>query len=142
MKYRNFRTAYCEHFGCSEGDYQMRMFWACLYPHARPLARVILKIDPQYFDRDLELIRTLGAVTDLQTMEAEVNDFATQNCEDGLLRRRCHIRTSGQRMLNVGETVFLRPSCTPAPTATATAAHAGAAVPAAVTPLVATRRIA
>jgi len=77
------------------------VFWDALYSHARVPARILWRLWPSYFERDLDLVRRTGAATSLNELKFEIDNFRYQHPEFGLLRRALKVRVSGQRIMKL-----------------------------------------
>ena len=52
MAQREFKVLFCDRFGCPPSEFENRAFKELLYWHAKPLASVIRKFNPDFFDED------------------------------------------------------------------------------------------
>ena len=77
----NFRRLFSERFGCSEQEYERKVFWTCVYRHALPLAFVLLKSSPAMFREDFDLMREVGHATCRKDIIGELNRFYAGTCE-------------------------------------------------------------
>ena len=112
MKPKTFREACCERFGIAPDApdapdapeaLEDAVLWHCLYPHARPVARLLRRARRRYFEPDFDLIRAVAECTALSGMAAEVNVHGYHHANAGFWRRLLRVRVSGQRLLDLGE---------------------------------------
>jgi hypothetical protein len=87
--------------GAASGNFEEDVFWQTLYPHARPFARILWPVWRGFFEKDLGMIRRLGAVTSGQEAHFEVDNQRYQHPEQGLLRRYFRLRVSGKRLIHL-----------------------------------------
>ena len=86
----------------------MRAFRQCLYPHVRPVAGLLLKINPEFFESDLALIDAIGNVTKLRELDEEIESYRTHPQQSNLLRRILKVRISTQRVEQYAKALLLR----------------------------------
>lgn len=96
-----FREIYCEKHQCSPEQFGRRIFWRCLYPHARPLAPLFLLLNYEYFAADRALISCVADAVTMKRVRDEVRDYFWDSNNRGWLRRTVNIRLSGQRLKNL-----------------------------------------
>ncbi len=96
-----FRDRFCEQHRCSPDAFVQKVFWASLYPHAIPLAAVLLRVNRDFFSADRALILAAADATTMKQIREEVRDYFWDSMNRGWLRRRALIRVSGQRLKNV-----------------------------------------
>jgi len=95
----DFRAAFCEKCQCSMADFDKRVFWKCLYRHALPLAAFLFWTNREFFQPDLELIRSLASTTTFSEVKTEANFIRhDQRMQGGFLRGTLRIRISGRRL--------------------------------------------
>lgn len=102
LRMPSFRERYCSRHHCTAGQFERRVFWACLYPQARALARLILLFNYDFFSADRALIACAGDVTSLRRLREEIHDFGRCSDNRRWLRRSAHIRISGRRLQRLG----------------------------------------
>jgi hypothetical protein len=91
----SFKSLFCEKFRCSPEEYEERAFREFLYWHARFLAPVIRKLNPDFFREDLSFIRYLGEALDARQAKVDVLDFRDLNRKHGgLLHNGLRFRVS------------------------------------------------
>jgi hypothetical protein len=97
-----FQEIYCEFFKCPQEDFQMKVFWSCLYLHAVPVASFLLRRNPDFFREDLDFIREVGQATTLGEFRAELNRFYGRNLRDkSWLRKPFLLRVSAKKILKL-----------------------------------------
>lgn len=97
--FANFREAFCARHGCKPSNYARKVFWKCLHRHA--LIPVLLTggIEPERFQRDLEVVHQLGDASTAKELEQILGDFSSVNhLERGFCRRVLRLRISGERI--------------------------------------------
>lgn len=97
----SFRDRFCEQCRCSPDAFVQKVFWATLYPHAMPLAALILLFNREFFSADRALILGVAEATSMKRVRDEVRDYFWDSMNRGWLRRRANIRVSGQRLKNL-----------------------------------------
>jgi len=101
-----FQILFCQRFGCPLGEYQERAFRQCLYWHAKPLAPVLRKLNPNFFAEDFKFIRYLGDANGMREARANAADFR-DGVKRSFLRNTMKIRVSGRKATRLAETLFL-----------------------------------
>ena len=105
---RRFKARFCEHINCPDSEYEDRIFITLLYPHAKPIAALIRKLNPAFFSEDLKFIRYLGEAEDYREAAASVADFRDANMSRANgLRRRLRIRLSGRKAGRLVRRMFI-----------------------------------
>jgi hypothetical protein len=100
-----FQLLFCERFGCVLGEYQARAFRQCLYWHAKPLAPVLLKLNPNFFAEDFKFIRYLGEASGVREARANAADFR-DGARRSFLRNTLRIRVSGRKAARLAQKLF------------------------------------
>jgi len=101
---RNFRIAFCECFDCPAEAFVDRLFWKCVHPSLRPLARLVRCLVPRFFSPDLEYLERVGETATwlhMQVLANGIRDDADLN--RGLLRKWLRLRISGLRLIRTYE---------------------------------------
>ena len=106
MNAKPFREAVCEQLGVPPKAYEEEVLWRCLFPSARPLARLLRLLNSHFFDDDLELIRSVADCAALRELRAELSDYRYHKRIRGFLRSILHVRVSGQRLGDLGAKVL------------------------------------
>lgn len=105
-----FRLAFCRKFSFRAEEYPVRVFRRTLYRHALPVAVILHRFKPEFFQEDFDLIREVGELNDPDLFRSEVNCFFGRNVRDrNWLRRTLRIRVSGDRLLALKNSVFRGP---------------------------------
>ncbi|MBI5478009.1 MAG: hypothetical protein HY906_04090 [Deltaproteobacteria bacterium] len=98
-----FREACCERFGVGPEAFEDAVLRHCLYPHARPVARLLRRRARRgYFDPDLDLIRAVAECTGLSAMAATLNVHRYHHADAGFWRGLLRVRLSGRRLMDLG----------------------------------------
>ncbi len=113
----NFRDRFCEQHRCAPEAFVQKVFWASLYPHAIPVAALILLVNREFFSADRALILGVAEATTLKRVRAEVRDYFWDSTNRGWLRRSANIRVSGQRLKNLARRYLPEGTALPFPTA-------------------------
>ena len=102
----NFKTAFCEHFGCSQETFLAEFFWKSLDPGWRPIAFGLRRVWPGYFASDLRYLERIGEATGWHEVNSLANGIRSEETLNrGLLRKFLHFRISGSRVMNVREEI-------------------------------------
>ena len=101
-----FREAYCERFQVDADDFAESVLWRCHHRRSLPLGKLIWRINPEFYDMDFELIRTLAECTTLEDFRTEVSDFRYHHHNFGFGRKLLHVRLSGQRLVDLAAKLF------------------------------------
>jgi hypothetical protein len=104
----DFCQAFCEAHKCNHADFAKRVFWQCVYPHARWLARGVYFISPAFFEPDFAMIMAVGKACSLAEIRNEIDLHRYYTPASGVLRRRFKVRVSGQRLVNLASKVLGR----------------------------------
>lgn len=98
---QNFREIYCERHSCKPEDFPRRVFWSCLYHHAKIFAPILLLFSYEFFSADRALITSAAEATSMKKIRDDVREYFWDSTNSGWLRRRANIRISGQRLKNL-----------------------------------------
>ncbi len=102
-----FKEAACAYFRCSDEQYEVRIFWHCLYRHAIPFAWLIRRICPRFFHQDLVLIHDLERATSARAVREEVIGFLSLNrMARKTIRNRFRLRISGKKVIKLASFLF------------------------------------
>ena len=104
----NFCELYCDRFQCSPMEFDDDVFWRCLHPRARLWAHLIRMVNRNYFATDIELIESVGDLTDLDQMDSEVMLFRYHRPAKGFWRGKMRVRISGRRLLGLAKDLFTK----------------------------------
>jgi hypothetical protein len=102
----DFKTAFCQHLGCSPEAFREQLFRRSLYPRCRPLAFLLRRLAPDFFQEDWEFLERLGQMLSWSAFAAEANGIRSDpHLNRGFLRRRLHLRVSGARLLRLRDEI-------------------------------------
>ena len=105
-----FKSLFCEQFGCPPADYEERAFQKFLYGHARWFAPVIRTINPDFFRKDFDFIRSLGEALDARQARADLLDFKDLDRKDwGWMHSGLKIRISGRKARRIAFRLLGKP---------------------------------
>ena len=104
---REFKVLFCERFDCPPSEFENRAFRELLYCHAKPLAPVIHKLNPEFFDEDFKFIQYLGDASGLREAKANAADFKDANAaRRSFWRTGLKIRVSGMKATKLAHRLF------------------------------------
>lgn len=92
------RELFCAQTKCTPAQFEGRVFWHCLYPHARVMAPLLLLLQRDFFSADRSLISRIADAQTMTFVREEVRDYFWDSNNRGWLRRTANIRVSGQRV--------------------------------------------
>ena len=98
-----FVTTFCQQHGLTPVQFNDVVFRKALFPHARLLAPVILKIAPRYFEPDFDFVRNVGEMRRLRDYHAEADAFFSHPNNRGFLRLALRLRISVTRLSDLME---------------------------------------
>jgi hypothetical protein len=102
-----FKVLFCERFNCPAAKYEDRAFEALLYSHARWAVAVLRPLNSAFFEEDFRFINCLGAVTNIEEVQAETQNFEDANhYRGGFFRRRLKFRVSGRKAVGLAHELF------------------------------------
>ena len=119
-----FREAYCAKHGCSPEQFANRVFWHALYPHAVPVAPLLIWLNYDYFSPDRSLIANAADATSVARVREEVRDYFWDSSNRGWLRRSARVRVSGERLKNLSRRYLPERAPSPGSAASPSAAPA------------------
>jgi hypothetical protein len=97
-----FRQLFSEKWGVDPAEFERRLFRKCLFRHALPFARLIEKLDSDFFKEDYEMLRDVASARSTEEVICEANRFFGRNARDrSFWRTTFYLRISGKRVLNV-----------------------------------------
>ena len=106
IAFSDFKTVFCEHFGCSAESFLPELFSRSLDPGWRPLAAVLRRAWPAFFARDLLYLERLGAARNWSDVVSLANGIRSdEDLNRGFLRRALHLRISGARIMKLREEI-------------------------------------
>jgi hypothetical protein len=99
---KDFRTLFCEQHGCALEDFDERVFWRVLYPHALLVAPLIRWLMPNFFRLDFETIDRVGQTFDRQEFAQDLDryQFLSQGLHSAL-RSLFLVRVSGRKLMRL-----------------------------------------
>ena len=104
---REFRVLFCERFDCPPAEFENRAFRELLYWHAKPLAPLIHKLNPEFFEEDFKFIQYLGDASCRREAKANAADFKDANhARRNFLRTGLRIRVSGMKATKLAHRLF------------------------------------
>ena len=113
MDTRQFQALFSHEFRCPPSGYEERAFRELLYWHAKPVAGLVRKFRPRFFDEDFNFIRYLGEASNSREVMATAAEFQGTNiAKQNLLRTRLKIRVSGRRASRLAHELFSKASQT------------------------------
>ena len=103
---QSFKESFCRAHSCPEWEYERRAFRLCLYPHTAPFASLLLRLNPEFFREDFEVLREISEVRDIGTLKQELSRFYGRNLRDkNWLRSTFYLRISGKRIIALNERI-------------------------------------
>ena len=109
MAQREFKVLFCDRFGCPHSEFENRAFKELLYWHAKPLASMIRRFNPGFFDEDFRFIQYLGDASGLREAKANAADFKDSNAaRRSFWRTGLRIRVSGMKATKLAHRLFAR----------------------------------
>ena len=104
---RELRSLFCEQFTCAPADFEKRVFWKCLYPHARIIAPLLCLILPALFERDHHFIRCLGHAKNWQDVKVDILDLHYEDrFHPRFLRNALRLRVSRRKAKRLAAGLF------------------------------------
>lgn len=94
----DFAARFCQQYEVRPEAYAEAMLRRCLHRRTRPFVWVLRRIDPEYFQPDFELIRSIGKLTHAHTWQEDAAEYQSHPRNKGFLRRRLRLRVSVQRV--------------------------------------------
>ena len=102
--HESLRDAYARVHGCAPGAFERRMFVRCVSPGYRPLAFVLIRLSPDWFKLDLEVLEDLGRSTRLEEVRELCGDFKVGvRHRPSFIRDSLGLRTSGRRVFAIAQ---------------------------------------
>ena len=87
-------------------EFDERLFWLCLYPHAVALARLLWQLNRAYFEPDFALVKQVKFLTRADEVVLEIEGFRLRRRRAGLLRGLVKVRISGRRLLDTASRIL------------------------------------
>ncbi len=96
------REAYALVYRCPAAEFEVRVFFKCLYWHAGIPARWIWWTEREFFRPDLEALRAMGNARSEPDLQRAIDDLENQGLVERSIRRgRFHIRLSTNRLITL-----------------------------------------
>jgi len=103
----DLRSVFCEKFKCSEAEFEKRAFRKCLYFPAKLTAPLLRLFEPNWFERDLLLIRHLGNAKTWQQVMAELDAYHfREHLKRSYARTVLHLRVSARKANKLASELF------------------------------------
>jgi hypothetical protein len=101
-QFDSLREAYAAVYDCRPEEFERRVFWRCLYPHAGLLAWWMWWVEREFFRTDLEAVQALAEARCNMDLRRAIDDLENQALVERSLRRgRLRIRLSPSRLSRV-----------------------------------------
>lgn len=101
-QFDTLREAYAAVYDCRSDEFDRRVFWKCLYPHAGLLAWWMWWVEREFFRTDLEVVQALGEARSEADLRRAIDDLENHGLVERSLRRgRLRIRLSPSRLSRV-----------------------------------------
>ena len=98
-QFDTLREAYAAVYDCRPGEFEHRVFWRCLYPHAGVPARWMWWVERDFFRTDLETVHALGEARSSADLERAIDDLENNALVERSIRRgTLRIRLSPSRL--------------------------------------------
>ena len=91
-----FENAFCAARRCAPNEFGRKLFWACLYPHAWPIAVIAGGFASNLFSADRELLNRVAGARTVPEVREEITDYFLE--AGGSLRHRLRLRISTTRL--------------------------------------------
>jgi hypothetical protein len=95
---KTLAQSFCESHHVASDQFEQAVLRRCLYPQARLLRPLLQRLNPDYFEADLELIRAAGRLTHSGDFAAEALDYSYHPSNSGRMRREWRMRLSVTRL--------------------------------------------
>lgn len=101
-QFDTLREAYAAVYDCRPEEFERRVFWRCLYPHAGLVAWWMWWVEREFFRTDLEAVQALAEARCKRDLHRAIDDLENQALVERSLRRgRLRIRLSPSRLSRV-----------------------------------------
>jgi hypothetical protein len=106
---QTFQALFCEAYRCRPDNARRRMFWLSLHRRAWPLAVLIMRLRPRFFEWDLQLLDEAAQACDINELVAALNGFRQEcSAKHSFIHDDLRIRISGKRLISVFNKAKLR----------------------------------
>lgn len=103
----SLRDAYARLNGCAPEAFERRMFVRCVSPGYRPLAFMLIRLVPDWFSLDLEVLEDIGRSTRLDEVRELCGDFKVGvRHRPSFIRDTLGLRTSGRRVFAIAQQIL------------------------------------
>ena len=103
----SLRDAYARQQGCEPEAFERQLFVRCVSPGYRPLAFVLIRLVPDWFNLDLEVLEDIGRSTRLDEVRELCGDFKVGvRHRPSFIRDTLGLRTSGRRVFAVAQQIL------------------------------------
>ena len=103
----SLRNAYARLHGGPPEAFERRMFVRCVPPSYRPLAFVLIRLAPDWFKLDLEVLEDIGRSTRLDEVRELCGDFKVGvRHRPSFIRDTLGLRTSGRRVFAIAQQIL------------------------------------
>ena len=103
----DFKTLYCKWFECNPENYIQDILIRCFKLKVGIIPRILFKIYPKFFSRDIELVEKVGRATDLQHVDNAIsNYFVDHGFKRNLLRDKLNLRLSCNKLQKIASQIF------------------------------------
>lgn len=86
-QFDTLRDAYAAVYDCRPEEFEHRVFWRCLYPHAGPPARWMWAVERDFFRTDLETVQALAESRCTSDFHRAIDDLENHALVERSLRR-------------------------------------------------------
>jgi len=105
--HESLRDAYARLQGCAPEAFERQMFVRCVSPGYRPLAFVLIRLVPDWFKLDLEVLEDVGKSTRLDEVRELCGDFKVGvRHRPSFIRDTLGLRTSGRRVFAIAQQIL------------------------------------
>jgi len=102
-----FRAAFCGHYGVTEEEFATGLFWECIPASRRPVAWLILRLNPRYFEDELLALKAIGLAQSPDEVQAEFTYLRELNRQNQRpLKELFGVRISGRRLFRIQNKIF------------------------------------
>jgi len=103
----NFKTAFCARFASRQEQFEKQVFWNAIHPEIKPVAFLIRCFRPNFFQSDLECIRSVAKAESKEEVRAIVNSLQFDpTFKQGFFRGFLRVRISGRRLTELAGKVL------------------------------------
>jgi hypothetical protein len=97
----SFQFRYCQRWGVAPGAFRADLLARSLYPHARPLAPLLRRLDSQHFQADYEFIDDVGHLENIESFQDALDGYVGHFSNQTFLRHQLRLRVSVRRMWRI-----------------------------------------